>query len=1056
MSSNYGDSKSTVPHNKMGIKILSDLQLSNIFPTYKMLLDRIETHRRALKNIDKERLKRDNQYNLMFDNVYSIMGGRGAGKTSVVFTLKEKLKDDANDRDIVLPIVMPEMIPSECSIIGWILSLLEEDVYKYDKALRNVQSDEPGKFSGCLKKSNSESLVNLYEKTKDLCYAQYYNAKQTESFADAVINTNRKTQNTYDFSKKLIEFWNLLVEAKKKAAKEEVNRGSSRKEVDVDEPLIHVIFDDVDLVPEAAINLFSTIIKYLSHPNIIVYVTADEKLLFDVIENNMTRRLEKVDDLVMYNHVIGGLKRAFDDEDTKDLQSFNNDINKVRRKIVAKEELIHETPNRYGEKVLPPSCRYYLETFESIDKKKDFLVYDPENKDKTDSIVYTVQHYLTDEINRYLKAVGKKEADNFVVLRRDDKKNGKTQKPEFISAYLLFWGTTSRQLTNEIFILSEFINRLIEIHGEYNVLNSNNKGTYCRSIYQTVKDFAYTSLMASGNLAASTDEIQKVLEELLVYDEENGGVYIDYLYLRDRAQQDCDNRHDENMGEGLKEAIILFVLAYFIESILVIENEVKRINNPDRKKVHGMGLLVDVLDYFVRTEYSLVCKKLLDDVPTFLWYYGKLLDNPQIMLKFDLNVPRLVRSYFSVIPDYKIDKGITTLYRTSPLWVNTITQMLYFANERIYNLTRKEADVVRFNRGDYYFYDLYYNTEYAMLVDKLVDALSPKGNLSQKSSENDKIYCMIIDKSATTESGKSETTESDKSIEKHFAEVSFIKGETVGELAERMRGSSTQTAFEEVCAEIGRTYYQTTFPHEFGTPDSTEALLYELEKVREATMECFYKFTYHKIYDFPEVSDSLARISVRGIDEILRHDINKVNQSEANHENDKADQLEANRENNVENQTKTDRKIFITTDYLHVLFSQIADVDKEYKKAYRFSNRSLIEWEQILNRVHTTVLNNVTSVIMNNEEFKYAVKAVVLINYYAYTLSLFIRSFQKQALQSEYNQIDIGKIPYVDLYNGKNGIKVCLEKDDYLGMTLRQGIRDKIRDYIHMFSIGSD
>ena len=106
MSSKDANNRATVPHNKMGIKILNDLQLKNIFPTYKMLLDRIETHRRALKNINREHLKRDNQYNLMFDNVYSIMGGRGAGKTSVVFTLKEKLKDDEMDRDIVLPIVI--------------------------------------------------------------------------------------------------------------------------------------------------------------------------------------------------------------------------------------------------------------------------------------------------------------------------------------------------------------------------------------------------------------------------------------------------------------------------------------------------------------------------------------------------------------------------------------------------------------------------------------------------------------------------------------------------------------------------------------------------------------------------------------------------------------------------------------------------------------------------------------------------------------------------------------------------------------------------------------
>ena len=1025
MNSKHDDiSRVTVPHNKMGIKILSDLQLSNVFPTYKMLLDRIEMHRRTLKHIDSEHLKRDNQYNLMFDNIFSIMGGRGAGKTSVVFTIKEKLKDDENERDIVLPIVMPEMIPSECSIIGWILSLLEEDVKKYDRANRNTQSDELGKFSGCRKNINN-SLVDLYEKTKDLCYAQYYNARQTDNFADAVINTNRMTQNTYDFSKKLIQFWDMLVDAKKAATVAEARR--RRTSEDVEEPLIHIIFDDVDLVPEAAIKLFSTIIKYLSHPNIIVYVTADEKLLFDVIENNMTRRLEKVEDLVMYNHVIGGLKREYDDEDTKDLQSFNKDINKVRKKIVSKEELIHETPKRYGEKVLPPSCRYYLETFESIDKKKDFLVYSPEESGKTSSDVYTIQKYLIDQINRYLKKVGKKEEDSFVILKRKDERDGKAEEPVFISAYLLFWGTTSRQLTNEIFILKEFINRLIEIHKEFernnSVLDSNNKGVYCRSIYQAIKDFAYTTLIASGNLVTSTDEIQRLLEDLLIYDEECGGVYIDYLYLRERAQQDYENRHDEDMGEGLKEAIILFVLAFFIESILVIENEVKGINNLDRKKVHGMGLLVDVLDYFVGTEYSLVCKKLLDDVPTFLWYYGRLFDKPQIILRFDLNVPRLVRSYFSVIPDYKIDKKIVDLYRTSPIWVNTITQMLYFADERIYNLTRKEVDVVRFNRGDYYFYDLYYGNQYSVLVDKLVDALSSKGDFSNNACE---IYKVIY-------SGSIDQSDAINSIEENFQNVLFKEGDTVGSLAERMRGNLSQHEFERLCATIGRRYNQTIFPEEFGTLDCTGALLQELEKVREATMECFYRFSKHVIYDLQEVTESLARISVRGIIGI--------------------ENLQVEQAGEHEDSTKT----VISTRYLHTLFSQMADEDKKNKKNYRFSYGSLTEWSQIFNSVYNTVLNNLTSVIINENEHKNAVKAVVLFNYYAYTLSIFIRSFQRQARQSDYNQINMDMIPYYDLYTDSNsGIKKCLETDDYLGMTLRQGIRDKIREYIHMFSIGSD
>ncbi|MGE9883906.1 hypothetical protein, partial [Blautia obeum] len=82
-----------VPNHKTGFKILKDEQLSNIFPTYQMLFDKIRYHREKLN--EHERIKGlDSQYNLMYDNIYSIMGKRGSGKTSVIFTLKKKIEMD--------------------------------------------------------------------------------------------------------------------------------------------------------------------------------------------------------------------------------------------------------------------------------------------------------------------------------------------------------------------------------------------------------------------------------------------------------------------------------------------------------------------------------------------------------------------------------------------------------------------------------------------------------------------------------------------------------------------------------------------------------------------------------------------------------------------------------------------------------------------------------------------------------------------------------------------------------------------------------------------------
>ena len=131
---NYKEDLKFVPHHKMGIKLLDKRQLENVFPNYESLFRRIDEHRKNLKVLSNNRLPKDSQYNLMYDNIYSILGKRGAGKTSAVFTIK-KLLQNKNNCDIVLPIIMPEMIPQECNMIGWILALLEEKVLELEKEL---------------------------------------------------------------------------------------------------------------------------------------------------------------------------------------------------------------------------------------------------------------------------------------------------------------------------------------------------------------------------------------------------------------------------------------------------------------------------------------------------------------------------------------------------------------------------------------------------------------------------------------------------------------------------------------------------------------------------------------------------------------------------------------------------------------------------------------------------------------------------------------------------------------------------------------------------------
>lgn len=162
--------KKVTYRQSVNFKLLSERQLENIFPGWNDLLDRIDSYRKWL---GKKQIKREEcinkQYNLMYENVYTILGGRGSGKTSAIFTLREYLEEDSVN-NIVLPIVMPEVIPEHGETLGWILASLEELVKKLSDALKVQEKNRDNFFHEC--KRQKVSLADLYDEVKELCYSR--------------------------------------------------------------------------------------------------------------------------------------------------------------------------------------------------------------------------------------------------------------------------------------------------------------------------------------------------------------------------------------------------------------------------------------------------------------------------------------------------------------------------------------------------------------------------------------------------------------------------------------------------------------------------------------------------------------------------------------------------------------------------------------------------------------------------------------------------------------------------------------------------------------------
>lgn len=127
------------PQYKMGVKVMDWQQLQNVFPQHRNILESIEKYRQS---INMEMIHHmDKQDNIMFDNVFSIMGKRGSGKTSVLYTLKKMIERD-HPYDVVLPVVMPELIPHSSEMIEWILALFEEKISEISEQLSKKEGGE--------------------------------------------------------------------------------------------------------------------------------------------------------------------------------------------------------------------------------------------------------------------------------------------------------------------------------------------------------------------------------------------------------------------------------------------------------------------------------------------------------------------------------------------------------------------------------------------------------------------------------------------------------------------------------------------------------------------------------------------------------------------------------------------------------------------------------------------------------------------------------------------------------------------------------------------------
>lgn len=664
---NYKTSK------KIGIKILDKTQLENSLPQYDHLMRRINDQRSRKINETQEILNT----NLMEDNLYAILGGRGTGKTSVLYTLVTDLIENKNiNGDIILPPIMPEIIgDQEYSILGWIISMFGDVVDRLERKIKRISPANNSKYSywernkffqNCRFNENNILRDQYNEILKD-CFTDSKYMSNNYSYSDMANFRLDESKTRYGLMKKLSDFWNILLDTSAQVAAE-----NNKEDLKNCKPLIFIMFDDLDLSPERSMEVLSSISKYFSNARIVLILTASKHELIEVLKCKM------------YEKIVGS---NFTSLLQGNMYEFGNNPNDW--KGIYKIDDANKAAMEYFNKIIPPSSRYTLNTYSTIDEK-NYYKYSLETSDDFGLRSVNIQKLMTDSVNRLLDHLHIEEKSNFLTY---DESN--------ILSYLMIFGNKNRNIANSCLAIVNAFDELSLYKGE----DENN-------FLYPILDQLFLVFISSNNDTAKYSSKRSILFKR---QHRKGSLYIDYkelinIYNTEKQRMENENLErvedliDINVGlrsENYKELgiikknlLCLFMMMNFIENIIVIF----RNQNGTRKRIiNGKKELINLLnvDVLLKKEFSdvLLIPKLfgnLENIESCLYYYSYMISDIQRYINLSIYNEELMFNFLaSLFKVYKQNNKVLT--NKDQDWENTLIFLYEIYRSDISNIKNMEV-----------------------------------------------------------------------------------------------------------------------------------------------------------------------------------------------------------------------------------------------------------------------------------------------------------------------------------------------------------------------------
>lgn len=317
--------------NKIGARCLSASEAELIMPNYKRIYDQIDQFRAEKRSVDNSEGQKVNGGDKdQKTNNIGIMGVRGAGKTSILKTIRVQLEKNKQALDdIILPIIVPENMSESGTLMATVLGMLNEVIKERDEKEKKRQKRSN---IDCIKeyglRKKYDELIKQYtyiqKEYRDILIRQY----TTEG--DYVNRSARVFNSDTEFINKFNELVDELVNAKRH-----------------DSSLLFLFIDDIDLSTYRCADVVKTLLSYLSNENIVTFISGD---------------LE-----------------TFEEALTLDFLRQENVLNKdILEKEIGSDRLIDSKKNlayEYLKKIIPPAYRYNIKHW-SLAEKGNYCIED--------------------------------------------------------------------------------------------------------------------------------------------------------------------------------------------------------------------------------------------------------------------------------------------------------------------------------------------------------------------------------------------------------------------------------------------------------------------------------------------------------------------------------------------------------------------------------------------------------------------------------------------------------------------------------------------------------